>query len=250
MSIDRRNFCQSAIAVGAVGAFPLSAALAQARAASIPVRTLNHVTLLVSDVQRSIDFYQSLFGMPLQASTGAASKLTVGSGPQFITIAGANNSAGIDHFCFGIDGFDLDRLLRALAEHGLSRTDTRSPMTVRVSIRGAEQGGAPKGTPELYIYDPDGIALQLQDTGYCGGEGVLGTICPPQALPGNGRLAVQDLNHVTLSVSNRERSTSFYQAVLGMPASIRDSGHGYGNWRNTGYAEYRSFMYDDRRLRS
>jgi hypothetical protein len=32
------------------------------------VRTLNHVTLTVADIKRSVDFYQRLFGMPLQSN--------------------------------------------------------------------------------------------------------------------------------------------------------------------------------------
>jgi catechol 2,3-dioxygenase-like lactoylglutathione lyase family enzyme len=46
--------------------------------APIPVSTLNHVTLTVSDVQRSVEFYQRVLGMPfvtlvapVQASSAA-----------------------------------------------------------------------------------------------------------------------------------------------------------------------------------
>ena len=31
---------------------------------------------------------------------------------------------------------------------------------------------------ELYFTDPDGLAIQLQDTKYCGGGGYLGDVCP------------------------------------------------------------------------
>ena len=30
---------------------------------------------------------------------------------------------------------------------------------------------------ELYVTDPDGLRIQLQDTSYCGGGGVLGNAC-------------------------------------------------------------------------
>jgi len=42
-------------------------AFAQSTNAPIRVRGINHVTLLVSDVKRSVDFYEGLFGMPGQA---------------------------------------------------------------------------------------------------------------------------------------------------------------------------------------
>ncbi len=45
-------------------------ASAQPSAPPIPVSTLNHVTLVVSDVQRSVEFYQRVFGMPLVTTQG------------------------------------------------------------------------------------------------------------------------------------------------------------------------------------
>ena len=42
-------------------------ARAQASAPPVSVSTMNHVTLSVSDVQRSVAFYQRIFGMPSQA---------------------------------------------------------------------------------------------------------------------------------------------------------------------------------------
>jgi len=48
-----------------------------------------------------------------------------------------------------------------------------------ISMRMPNRGGAEGGTPELYFSDPDGIRIQLQDAGYCGGTGYLGDDCPP-----------------------------------------------------------------------
>jgi hypothetical protein len=46
-----------------------------------------------------------------------------------------------------------------------------------VTLRMPNRGGAPGGTPELYFTDPDGLLMQLQDTSYCGGGGLLGEAC-------------------------------------------------------------------------
>ena len=40
---------------------------AQVSATPLRVRGLHQVTLAVSDVERSLEFYQALFGMPVQA---------------------------------------------------------------------------------------------------------------------------------------------------------------------------------------
>ena len=87
-------------------------------------------------------------------------------------------------------------------------------------MRGAEFGGAPEGTPELYLGDPDGVVVQLQDTTYCGGEGLLGERCPsPEPPPGEGVIAVRDINHFTVFVSDQARSIAFYQGLFGMPST-------------------------------
>jgi hypothetical protein len=48
------------------------------------------------------------------------------------------------------------------------------PMTSRVSTRMPNQGDGP---PELHSTDPDGLRIQLEDAGHCGG-GYLGSGCP------------------------------------------------------------------------
>ena len=55
--------------------------------APIRARALNHMTLSVSDPKRTIDFYQGLFGMPIQARQGATVCLRIGSGPQFLAVS-------------------------------------------------------------------------------------------------------------------------------------------------------------------
>src|SRR6185295_8512842 len=93
--------------------------------AAIKIRSLNHFGLAVSDPKRSVDFYQALFGMPIQSRTGTTTILRVGAGPQFLSIAPAASGArpGISHFCLGVEGFNLDRVLAALAAHGVAKGD-------------------------------------------------------------------------------------------------------------------------------
>jgi catechol 2,3-dioxygenase-like lactoylglutathione lyase family enzyme len=209
-----------------------SRAMAQASDPPIRVRALNHMTLAVSDPKRSVEFYQGLFGMPIQARQGATTILRIGSGPQFLAVSGtaANAVPAINHFCLTVDGFNVDRILKVLADRGLTRTDTAGsgnaggggsntgPMKVRVRMRGPEAGGAREGTPELYFGDPDGIIVQLQDVSYCGGAGVLGNVCAaaPERPPKNGLLAARDLSHFTITVSDAQRSNAFYQGLFGL----------------------------------
>jgi len=195
-----------------------------ARAAEVPikVRALNHMTLSVSDPKRSIDFYQGLFGMPIAARQGPTTVLRIGLGPQFLAVSAAapNTTPAINHFCLTVEDFDVDRIIKTLAGFGVTKSDVNGPMKVRVRMRGAENGGAKEGTPELYVGDPDGIVCQLQDVTYCGGAGVKGNVCgAPERSPKPGLLAVKDLSHFTIFSTDAQRTNKFYQDVFGL--SIR-----------------------------
>jgi catechol 2,3-dioxygenase-like lactoylglutathione lyase family enzyme len=191
--------------------------------ATIRVRTLSHFGLAVSDQKRSIEFYQGLFGMPVQARIGETTLLRVGTGPQFISIAPAGNAAPtINHFCLGVDGFDVDRVMAALAARGGGGGggDAAGPMKAAVTRRGPDAGGAKEGTPELLFGDPDGIICQLQDASFCGGAGALGNMCPaPEPPPKKGAIALRDLSHLTIFATDAGRSNTFYRDLFGL--SIR-----------------------------
>ena len=136
-------------------------AAAQTRQPPIEVRSLNHVTMFVEDVSRSVDFYRGLFGMPVLSQQGDGTNLAVGSDNQFLGIYGGGTEAAIDHFCLGVANFDRERIVGILAAHSVEG---------RVRMRDDE-------TAEIYFQDPDGIRVQLQDASYCGGRGPLGADC-------------------------------------------------------------------------
>lgn len=189
--------------------------LAQAGGPTLAVRALNHIGIAVSDKKRSMEFYQGLFGWPIQHTQGASTGIRIGSGPQYVTMS--QGKPGFGHFCMTVEGFGVDRITQVLARHGVSRTETSEagPMKAWVRMRGEENGGAKEGTPEFYVNDPDGIRFQIQDLRYCGGPGVLGDGCR-NLPPLKSLLVVRDFQSFTLSVSNQERSQGFYQALFGM----------------------------------
>src|SRR5262245_11204550 len=183
------------------------------------IRALNHMTIAVTDPKRTIDFYQTLFGMPIQAHQGARTTvLRIGPGPQFLGVNAveAGQSPRIDHYCVTIEDFSVDRVLKVLAEHGITKSETNAPMKVRVRMRGPEDGGAKDGTPEIHVTDPDGIVVQLQDPKYGGGAGALGEVLKVEPSPKKGLLALEDLSHFTISEKDSTSSNKFYQDLFGM----------------------------------
>ena len=125
-----------------------------------PVKQLNHVTLFVQDVQKSVNFYQELFGMPTFTPQPPGFNLKAGTG--FVGIYPADGRpTGINHFCLTLDDFDADRVLKKLKDLGLNGN---------IRLRG--------DTKELMFTDPDNIRVQLQDVSYTGGIGPLGNRYP------------------------------------------------------------------------
>ena len=95
--------------------------------------------------------------------------------------AGAARPGAINHFCMTMDNFNPEKVIKTLESYGIkprgSAQGTPGPLVHYISMRMEDRGGAKEGTPELYFTDPDGLLVQLQDTTYCGGAGVLGNVC-------------------------------------------------------------------------
>ena len=180
--ISRRDLILGLTALATASATPGRAAPAAAatpaqNAAPIPVTTMNHVTLTVSDVQRSVNFYQRVLGLPLVTNQGnerdwnanAIPVLGVGDGPQFIAFS-RGDRPHINHYCLGMAEFDAQDVAERLAAHGIE---------ARIRMRADSDPPA----EELIFSDPDGIPVQLQHQDYCGGSGVQGDLCDPDDRP-------------------------------------------------------------------
>jgi len=203
----------------------------QAAKPPIPLKGLNYFVLSVSDMKRSIDFYQGLFGMPIQARQGQNVLMRIGKGPQFMMLqpAGANPPRIVPQLGLKVDSFNADRIVGMLEQHGVTRAAAADPgltggaMKVRVSRRGPENGGAAGGTPELFLGDPDDFVLQIQDSSYAGGAGPLGSDVKVEESPKKGLIALSDMSHFTIGASDANRTQTFYQEVFGTPVRSRQA---------------------------
>ncbi len=202
-------------------------AVAQRTTPPIPVQSINHMTIAVSDPTASLEWYQGLFGLPVAADQGGTIVMQVGEGPQFIAIGGnPSDNPRITHYCLAVDDFDDERIVEILAEHGVAATGSSRSLESRVRMRGPEFGGAPGGTPELYFGDLDGVVVQLQDSSYCGGEGLLGEDCfaDPIPAPTEGLIKIREFNHFTMFVEDQQRAVQFYQEIFGLPIDTYQGG--------------------------
>jgi catechol 2,3-dioxygenase-like lactoylglutathione lyase family enzyme len=168
--IGRRDLVRS---LSALVLSPLAAAAGQSGGgAPIAARSLNHVSISVADVDRSVAFYQKQFGMrvisregtagnPIAGGgTGVVVNLAPGPGPEFLGIYKAEPAGHIGHFCLGVQNFNADQALKTLQDRGV---------TARMRTRGESK--------EIFLTDPDNVQVQLTDVTYCGGSGAKGATC-------------------------------------------------------------------------
>ena len=128
-----------------------AAAGAPGKEEGVKAVTLNHVTVRVADVNRTSQFYQDFFGMPLKQHSQTTHILGVGK--SFFGIEQKGTAAGLDHYDFGIAGFDAD--------------------AVQAKLKARHLQVEPGGTKESFKFrDPDGFLVQLNGPDY---EGHVGT---------------------------------------------------------------------------
>jgi hypothetical protein len=106
------------------------------------------------------DLVLALAALAAAPSTGVGVNLAVGDSFLGIYQAGANAMPHINHFCFGLEGFDADGTVAALEKSGMPA-----------------ESRARDGVPQVYTADPDNLRVQLQDVSFCGGLGPLGNEC-------------------------------------------------------------------------
>lgn len=134
-ALSRRSLIGSLVA--------LAAAPLPARAAGLNGTTLDHVSMQVSDVARSRDFYARVFNLtePPGARADGSVRLDL-KGSGFLVLRAAS-PVGVDHLSIRLDRFDEAEVTRQLAELGITAID--------------EGTGA-----GFHIVDPDGFNVQIQ----------------------------------------------------------------------------------------
>ena len=214
--IDRRHFLA---ALPALAYAPRL--MAQAPAAPFRSTGLSQLTLTVSDVQRSLDFYQGLFAMPVQARQGSTVLLRIGAGPKFLELrpAAAGERPSISAYGFAVERFDVDRAVKTLAERGVTAApaDAEKPSAMQYLIRTrrVDLGGSAEGTRDLFVADPSGVVFQMHDVSYCGGSGAQGNVCRAvEPSKRKGVMAVTDMSHFTIN-ANDPKTVPFYQDLFG-----------------------------------
>ena len=106
----------------------------------------------VPDLQKTSKFYQDFFGMKLAQHSETIHILSVGE--SFFGIEQKPDVAALDHFDFGLEGWDAKAMRAKVAAHGLQVTP------------------GSRGDDESFKFnDPDGFVVQVNGPKYTGHVG-------------------------------------------------------------------------------
>jgi len=129
--LSRRDLVQG-LALLAAGTGTMSAAGFQGS-------SINHVSLYVSDLQRSSDFYQRALGCTVNKREG---NNQVMFGKNFLVLRPGKPAAKVDHIAIGVENFNKASVTADLKARGATPID--------------EEGGF-----GFHVMDPDGFPLQI-----------------------------------------------------------------------------------------
>ncbi len=120
----------------------------------IRTRGLTHIHLIVRDMERSLHFYRTVFGMRERFrvdenlvflnTPGSKDMITLHEDPDSADVAGT--SGGIAHFGFSLVNADLDTAIKEVNKAGGKLL---------------ERGEHSPGVPYAYVADPDGYVIEF-----------------------------------------------------------------------------------------
>jgi catechol 2,3-dioxygenase-like lactoylglutathione lyase family enzyme len=143
-ALTRRQLIQGLSVLTGAGAAGASSALAFQTNEPAPMlaTTIDHVSLQVKDLERSVNFYKSVFGLPVlnEDPKTKTVRLKVGTGRIAIRVAEPNGV--VDHVGFGVAHLDKPSVIQKLKQQGVPPLETGEPL-------------------QFHVVDPDGYPIQI-----------------------------------------------------------------------------------------
>src|SRR5215813_11828527 len=102
---------------------------------------IDHVSIQVADLQRSIDFYQKMFGFSVVSQDQPLGIVRLGTSRTLVSLNHQSPAGIVDHFAIGVPRFSKESATRYLRQRGANVED--DPYA------------------GLHIKDPDGINVQI-----------------------------------------------------------------------------------------
>ena len=135
-ALSRRGLIQGLTMLTAAGG------AAHAQAPGIKAAKIDHMSIQVSDLPRSIAFYQKMFGLVTVSEDKPNEIVRLGMGTKALVSLHHKSPTGlVDHFAIGVENFNKDAVTRELKARGVTPEDN------------LDAG--------FHIIDPEGISVQI-----------------------------------------------------------------------------------------
>ena len=125
--ISRRELIRGLALLGIAGS--------TASAAGFKAGPINHVSIQVSNMEKSADWYKKAFGLA-ELKSEEKNVVMLGVGPSHLSIRAGKTPGTIDHFAIGLDPFNEAAIVEDFKKRGYN----------------------PSG---LHVKDPDGLNVQI-----------------------------------------------------------------------------------------
>jgi catechol 2,3-dioxygenase-like lactoylglutathione lyase family enzyme len=137
-ALSRRDLVRSLMVLTAAGG-----AASAARLQEIPFKStrIDHISIQVTDLPRSIAFYQKIFGLAVLNEDKANEIVRMGTSRTIVSLHHKPPTGIVDHYAIAIDGFDRDGVTRALKQQDLTAEEN------------LDYG--------FYVRDPEGSPVQI-----------------------------------------------------------------------------------------
>ena len=140
-SLTRRELIQGMAMIAAVSR---ASSASPAQASAIKGVRIDHVSIQVNDLPRSVDFYEKVFGFSVVSEDKPNEIIRLGTAGTTKTIVSLHHkkpTAVVDHFAIGLESFNKDAVTRELKKFSLTPDDN------------LDAG--------FHIQDPDGMNVQI-----------------------------------------------------------------------------------------
>lgn len=138
--VSRRELVQGLAMLAAAG----GTATAARQETPFKSTRIDHISIQVTNMQRSMEFYQKIFGLTILGEDKPNEIVRMGTTRVIVSLHRKPPTGIVDHYAIAIDGFDRERVTQALKQHGLTAEEN------------LDYG--------FYVRDPEGIPVQIVRT--------------------------------------------------------------------------------------
>jgi catechol 2,3-dioxygenase-like lactoylglutathione lyase family enzyme len=141
--LTRRGLIQGLAMLTAASATESDAQVASQSQNGVGIQAakIDHVSIQVSDLPRSIAFYQKMFGLTILSEDKPNEIVRLGMGKVLVSLHHKSPTGLVDHFAIGVEKFNKESVTRELKARGANPEDN------------LDAG--------FHIIDPEGISVQI-----------------------------------------------------------------------------------------